>query len=962
MRAQLIPLVAIGVAVAVAVARGARATAPDPVATSNGEVNPAASSSDVTAKPGSPAPADELRPAGGATLPLGRAPGLDRFATGLTLQERFGLGIGRSFFRDAWIPAPATTTARDGLGPLFEAHACASCHPGGGAARIGLVDSDPSQSADGEMPLGLVMRLALPGRDHTRRAVPDPSYGDQIQRRGIAARGAVQTDADEGKSPPIGEGRPALTWQTTRGEYGDGESFELRRPVLRLDDPAYGALDPQTVMAARRAPSLIGAGLLDAVPEQELLERADPDDRDGDGISGRPNRVPDLARSSNATHVAIASAPTSAPPPATAIGRFGWKAGQPTLRQQIASAFRDDMGITSALYPAQPCTDAETGCKAAPSGADAKTGVEITLELLDAVTDLVAALGVPARRKGNDDVERGRKLFRDLGCAGCHTPQARHRRDGAISRSGGTEDLAVLGPASPRHGVGSRRRAGRDRCWHERVANRAALGSRTDASRRHGASARRARPLGRGSDPVARRRSRGGAGALSRCAAKRSRGRGRVRGMAMKSAAMQARPPGPYDEPRGRMNDGETMTHSDQNHGEPGVVQTALARPRRSAAISVATVLGLVVALLSATQPGCGGGGGASSEPSGGARGYPALLSALGDEVIVPGYENAASHFAALADSARNLCAAPSAMSLDATRAAWRDAIDAWLETEWVTFGPVKTANRRLRIYFWPDPNDNVRRSVEQLLARTDPVTEQLVAGQSVAAQGLPALERLLFDPDQDTLTALEGAGGSGSSRRCDIVVAISANLRTIGAEIASDWRRGGGGFVDQLVLAGSGSNAFATPDDAVGQVLNDIVAEIEQTKNQRLGDPLGADGSGVKPFRAESRLSGNSLPNAVSSVNGVRAAVAGGSYNVRAFLSQIGRVELSQRLITEIDGTVESAQAIPVPFDQAVQDPALAPETQQLFDVATSLTRTIKNDVSFAMSVTIGFNGNDGD
>ena len=326
-------------------------------------------------------------PAGAATLPAGRAPGLARLATGLSLREQFDLGVGRSFFRDPWVAAPATTTVRDGLGPLFEAQSCAACHPDGGAAR--------ARAARDEVPVGIVVRLARPGEETARRAAPDPLYGDQVQRHTSTPGGA-------------GEGTIAAAWTTERIRHPDGEEVELRRPVWSFAAPAHGPIDPATVVAARRAPSVAGGGLLDAVPDADILALADPDDRDGDGISGRPSSVWDHARGGRG------------------LGRFGWKAGQPSLRQQVAAAFRDDVGITSALYPEQPCTERQADCRAAASGADPITGVEIDDQILGRVADFVAGLGVPARRSDDArraEIARGEAVFRDSGCVKCHVPK-----------------------------------------------------------------------------------------------------------------------------------------------------------------------------------------------------------------------------------------------------------------------------------------------------------------------------------------------------------------------------------------------------------------------------------------------------------------------------------------------------------------------------------------------------------
>jgi hypothetical protein len=381
-------------------------------------------------------------------------------------------------------------------------------------------------------------------------------------------------------------------------------------------------------------------------------------------------------------------------------------------------------------------------------------------------------------------------------------------------------------------------------------------------------------------------------------------------------------------------------------------------RTRRIAgtALRALGALAAIAVLLTSTMQGCGGGSGGS----GTGFGYPEVLSATGDEVIVPGYAAMAARMATLESSASAFCASPSAATLDGLRGAWRGAMGAWLEMSWVDFGPSENDNRRLRLEFWPDDNGNVRRSVEQVLARPEPVTEEVLANQSVAAQGLPALELLLFVRPDDTLETF-GDPETGA-RRCAYAVAIAANLATIAEEIHAEWQRDGGNFVDQLALAGKGSTAFASPAAALDDVVNGVVASVEQSKNDRLGGPLGATTGTPRPEAAESRPSGNSLTNVAHALAGIRRALSGASLDVDAYLRQIGRGELADRIAAEFDDVDARLRTIPVPLSEAVTDPGLADELTALFDAATRLTRTLKNDLSFALSVTIGFNSNDGD
>ncbi|MEM1053878.1 MAG: di-heme oxidoredictase family protein [Bacteroidota bacterium] len=294
-------------------------------------------------------------------------------------EERF-FGVGNSFFNQNWVQSPASTTARDGLGPFFNARSCAACHFKDGRGR--------APEFDGERPTGWIVRLGVPGQvDVVGGPVGDTNYGTQIQDGAIL-----------GFAP---EATPVIRYEEIAGTFADGTPYSLRKPLVRFEDTAYGPIAGVSV-SARVANHLSGLGLLDAVPEADLLAREDPNDLDGDGISGRANRVWSVAQQQ---HV---------------VGRFGWKAEQPTVRQQVASAFHGDMGLTSSLFSDENCTVAPAGCNEAPNGG----APEIVDDALTHTTLYASTLAVPARRDwDNPQVLRGKEIFSAIGCASCHVPQ-----------------------------------------------------------------------------------------------------------------------------------------------------------------------------------------------------------------------------------------------------------------------------------------------------------------------------------------------------------------------------------------------------------------------------------------------------------------------------------------------------------------------------------------------------------
>ena len=305
--------------------------------------------------------------------------------------------LGKSFFRIPWVEAPSATTARDGLGPLFNANTCNHCHPNGGAGTA--VD------ASGRIARGMVFRFALSEDSNASDPVaaarlgftPDPVYGAQLS---VSAVHGVPY-----------EGIAEVRYTEVNGMYPDGEAYRLRRPTYTVASPQYGPLHPDTRMTARVAPALAGMGLLESVDDAEILSREDPEDRDRDGISGRANRV--FSPETNAT----------------ALGRYTWKASAPSVRHQVAAAMHNDMSLTTPLFPEENCTPAQEACLKAPHGRHA---FDVPQARLDAVTYYVETRRMPLQRDPAAHRD-GEELFTQIGCVACHADRLKGR-DGNVIR------------------------------------------------------------------------------------------------------------------------------------------------------------------------------------------------------------------------------------------------------------------------------------------------------------------------------------------------------------------------------------------------------------------------------------------------------------------------------------------------------------------------------------------------
>ncbi len=304
-------------------------------------------------------------------------------------QDRFI--VGKSFFHIPWVEAPSATTARDGLGPLFNSNTCANCHPHNGLGSV--------YNKKGEISRSYVTRLSIPpngSKEHQKMLklagfVQEPVYGGQIS---INAVPGVSYEA-----------KPLLKYRNITMMYPDGEKVILKRPLHgikdQLKDLQYGPMHREVSITNRLAPALVGLGLLVQVTDEQILAYQDIDDRDGDGISGKANRVYSIADKT------------------FKVGRYTWKASAPSALQQSAAAAYNDMGLSNPLFPKENCTKYQKACLNAPKADLQRAGTpyDLPMERLQAITFYLKHLKIP---RSAISQKEGEKLFLTIGCIKCH--------------------------------------------------------------------------------------------------------------------------------------------------------------------------------------------------------------------------------------------------------------------------------------------------------------------------------------------------------------------------------------------------------------------------------------------------------------------------------------------------------------------------------------------------------------
>jgi CxxC motif-containing protein (DUF1111 family) len=285
---------------------------------------------------------------------------------------------GRALVRQSWVIPPSENREISGLGPLYNRISCIACHAGNGRGFAPATPQEPMRS--------MLVRLSIPGTDAHGGPKPHLAYGGQLNENGV---------------PGVpGEGRAEVRYTEQAIKLNGGKQVMLRKPNLTFVDLAYGEFSLDMLTSPRIAPPIFGLGLLQAVSEADIVALVDtPKPK---GIKGKVNRVWDVVQQK------------------TVLGRFGWKANMPNLRQQIAGAFVGDMGITSPLFPQENCTEAQIVCQQSPSAGKP----ELSTEQLDAAEFYHFSLAAPRQRNvENTDVKRGALLFKQAQCAACHVSE-----------------------------------------------------------------------------------------------------------------------------------------------------------------------------------------------------------------------------------------------------------------------------------------------------------------------------------------------------------------------------------------------------------------------------------------------------------------------------------------------------------------------------------------------------------
>lgn len=341
-----------------------------------------------------------------------------------------------------------------------------------------------------------------------------------------------------------------------------------------------------------------------------------------------------------------------------------------------------------------------------------------------------------------------------------------------------------------------------------------------------------------------------------------------------------------------------------------------------------------------------------------------ALNRSLTIDYAAPRYRALADATSALRDATTGYCARPGPEGLPTLRSAYDSAMDAWMAAQPLRLGPVTLQKRLERLAFWPDKHNSAGKQFAQALQAMDPAAIAAVAAGegTVALQGFPAFERLLFDEK-----AAPGDAADPSGRfRCDLLAAIATNIAEIAADVAREWGDAGQGFAASIIDPGPGNPNFGDDREASAAFLNGFMTLLQVIADQKLLRPLGNDAASARPRLAESWRSGRSLRNIEMNLRSLDAMYRGSGQDRPGFAAVMRNTMEGNAFAAVLDDAFDRALAaatsVGAPLEQAIADPALRPKIEELRVAVKDIQRLAATHLARALGVSIGFNSLDGD
>ena len=332
---------------------------------------------------------------------------------------------------------------------------------------------------------------------------------------------------------------------------------------------------------------------------------------------------------------------------------------------------------------------------------------------------------------------------------------------------------------------------------------------------------------------------------------------------------------------------------------------------------------------------------------------HAAIARASLTQVIRPGYAAFAAAAGALQGKVATLCQQPSAAALREARDAFAGTVAAWSKVEIIRFGPITQEHRFERLFFWPDPKGLGLKQIQDALAKQEvTVTEpDEIAGKSVALQGLPALEYLLYGDDGNLPK-------EDRDFRCRFGLAVATNVDRIAKSVVEGWREGSA-YEKAFLGPAPADPYYHAPKEVTLDLFKAFATGIELVRDQKLGKPLGASPAEAKPKLAAFWRSGLTFANAAGNLEGVKAIFAQGGF-AQVVAQESAGVENS--ILFDLDHAITVLSGIDQPIATAVIDEDTRGKLEALRVALKGAGQTAGDMISKGAGLAFGFNAMDGD
>lgn len=330
---------------------------------------------------------------------------------------------------------------------------------------------------------------------------------------------------------------------------------------------------------------------------------------------------------------------------------------------------------------------------------------------------------------------------------------------------------------------------------------------------------------------------------------------------------------------------------------------------------------------------------------------------------VVPRYAALAESTAALAATAETACAQIDAAGIEALRRSYNAALDGWIGVQHLRFGPIQLLMRDMRFAFWPDAKNMTSRHLAEMIAArdTEALAPEAFARGSIAVQGFPALERLLYE---EGAAERQLAGDAEAAYRCALIEAIAGNLATMAAEVLAAWRDGDKAYARTMAAPGEDNPYYRDDKEVALELFKSLYTALNLVADVKLARPLSKSLAEARPRLAESWRSGRSLRNVVLNLEAARDLYAGaGGHGFGDYVRNVaGDAALDDLLTRAFAQTIATAEGMTVPLEAAVADPAQRPALEKLARESLALKQLVAQRMPAALGLQLGFNALDGD